>query len=302
MHGESNSIDLPHGHDVIYQDDELVISFLPYDDDQREYFDEECDGYLGGEVYFWFFDVDEDKEDFPLIWNAYEDNAIVLEESDPPGEPVAMLSVVSALGEEQRLMICAKAASMLAKRFKKPLQAIKGRRLGENQEVLYDSDGCVSILTKVPEGYGGLQVVSVYWDKWKDAEPAVWQDDLRGSILTHEFPQGRYALLPVVSGGLSNVARVVPMELAEILAKRFGKRLEPPTRPTDSPSLERTSEADRGKSGGCASVLCLLLGVSVVVSALIASESGTNVAGKANAEQGAAPQLHDPRRSSFIRD
>jgi hypothetical protein len=225
--------------------------------------------------------------------------AIVLEESDPPGEPFAMLSAVSALREEQKLMICAKAASMLAKRFKKPLQAIKGRRLGENQEVLYDSDGCVSILTKVPEGYGNLQVVSVYWDKWKDAEPAIWQDDLRDSIPTHEFPQGRHALLPVVSGGLSNVARVVPMELAEILAKRFGKRLEPPTRPNDSASPERASEADRGKSGGCASVLCLLLGVSIVVGVLVAPESGMNAAGKANAEQGAAPQPPDPLRVEF---
>jgi hypothetical protein len=77
MPGESKSIDLPHGHEVIYQDDEMVISFVPYDDDQREYFDEECEGYLGGEVYFWCFDVDEDNEDFPLIWYADEDKAIV---------------------------------------------------------------------------------------------------------------------------------------------------------------------------------------------------------------------------------
>lgn len=299
MPGESKIIDLPHGHEVIYQDDEIVISFAPYDDDQREYFDEESEGYLGGEVYFWFFDVDEDNEDFPLVWDADQDKAIVLEESDPPGEPVALLSVISALREEQRLMICAKAASTLAKRFKKPLQAIKGRRLEENQEVIYDSDGCVAILTRAPEGYGGLQAVSVYWDKWKDAEPAIWQHDLRDSIETHEFPQGRHALLPVVAGGLSNIARVVPMELAEILAKRFGKRIEAPTRPTDGVSQVRASEPVQGKSGGCASVLCLLLGITVIVGFLVAPESGSSATGKPNAGQSPAQQTPDPLRSEF---
>ena len=232
MLGESKIIDLPHGHEVIYQDDEMVISFAP---------DEEYNEYLCGEVYFWFFDVDEDEdnEDFPLVWDAYKDKAIVLEESDSSGEPVALISVVSAQNEDQRLMISAKAASTLAKRFKKPLQAIKGPRLEENQEVIYDSDGCVAILTRAPEGHASLHVVSVCWDKWEGKGFAIWQDDLRDSIETHEFPQGRHAFLPFVAGGLSNIGRFVPMELAEILAKRFGKRIESPTRPTDGESQVR---------------------------------------------------------------
>lgn len=288
MPGGNNKIDLPPGHEVIYQDEEMVVSLDSVDGLSAE---EDA-----GNVYFWCFEVDEDDEDFPLRWDASEDQKIVLEESDPPGEPVAVLSVLSALLEEQKLLVGAKAASMLAKRFKKPLQAIKGRRLEENQEVLYDSDGCVAILTKAPEGFGDLEAVSVYWDKWKDAEPAIWQHDLRDSIETHEFPQGRHAFIPVVADGMSNIARVVPMELAEILATRFGKRIELPTRPADSASQECASDQDQEKSRGCASVLCLGLGVSGLVGVLV---FGTNTTEKNKAEQVAAPQPPDPLRVEF---
>jgi len=219
MTDHGKTIDLPPGHEVIYQDDEMVISVEGGSDDP--------------DVCFWLFDA-EDLGDMPLRWLSDEDPEIVLEESTEPGESIASLMALTANYEEVVIEITAAAANALAKRIGKSLQAVRGLRVRDGQEVLYDANGCVAILQKDPSESVTFETVLIYWDKWENDGQAIWMHDLRDSIETHEFPQGRHALIPVDDGSGGHVGRAIPMELAEVLARRFGKRIEPPTRPRDT--------------------------------------------------------------------
>lgn len=199
--------------------------------------------------------------------DADENKVIILEESDPPGEPVTMLSVISAQREEQRLIICAKAASLLAKRFKRPMQAIKGPLLRENQELIYDADGCLAILDKTSIGSQTFETVFVHCDRWNTHDQAIWQHELRESISTFIYPQGQLALIVINELGITE-GRLIPMEFAKVLARRFGKRIDPPTQTAGGGSKTHVVESVRSKAGGCASVFCLGLALIAVVAML----------------------------------
>ena len=117
---------------------------------------------------------------------------------------------------------------------------------------------------KTSTGSKTIETVLVYWDQWDTPYQAIWQHELRDSIETHMFPEGQRALIPVLDEGRL-VVRAIPMEFAEVLARRFGKRIEAPTRPADGGPPTPASASERGNSTGCASTLCLFLACIAVL-------------------------------------
>ena len=136
MSGSQNEITIPPDHEVLYQDDDLLITFQP----DPEIADEE----LAHTVHFWFFELEDDDDANPVLWDDGEE--IVLEATQTPGESIAILDVLTEWHEPQLVPIGARPASVLAQRFKKPLRAVKGPRLSANQELIHDANGCVAIL------------------------------------------------------------------------------------------------------------------------------------------------------------
>jgi len=220
----SNGVEIPNDHEVLYQDKDMIVTFPPSDD--------ESDEEIAHLVHFWFFD-EEDEDPSPVCWDPGTE--IVLEESKEEGVTVVVLDVLTEWMEPQIISVDSKIAAILSKRFNRPLRATNTVDLEEHQELLYDSDGCVVILdnTSTALTEGGEALVLVYWDQWESPFQAIWRHDLRDSIQTHSFPNGKLGLIPVLAEGSKEVARAIPMQLVEFLAERFGKRVEDPSKETD---------------------------------------------------------------------
>lgn len=234
-----HQIELPDGHEVIYQDEDLVISLLVEDgaslEDQAQ------------NVFFWIFG---ENEGSPLRWDLSEDKEIILEVSEDTGESFSMLKALSEDFEPFVIPVSARAASMLSRRFKLPQRAIKGPRLGEYDELLYEQDGMHAVLHSLPpDPFTGQarnsKTVSIWDKKWQCSHRGVWLDHLDEVIRTETTPQGQVGCVTLTSPEFDPQVFRIPIELAKILADRFGKNLY---QSTDLPKVRLTPNSQAAMS------------------------------------------------------
>jgi hypothetical protein len=221
---------IPPDHDLLYQDDELIITIS----DQQPEDPEDCFGeeYIRGHVYFWDFDQDEDddNESGPVRWLDGENKTIIIQRTEDPSESVACLNVEvhhGDWGEEQYFYVSAKAAQFLAKRFKRTLKVAQGYPLKDNQEILHEDDQFVVVLTKQETLFDPNMTFMqfVQFTLKSGAEVLVWHDDEDKIITIKIGSMGEYGLITVSSLNTDIHKMAIPSKLARILADRFGKQI-----------------------------------------------------------------------------
>ncbi len=221
---------LPTDHELLYQDDELIITISDqYPEDPEDCYGEE---YIRGDVYFWDFDQEEDnnRESGPIRWLDGENKTILIQRTEDPSESVACLNVEVDHGdweEEQLFFVSAKAAQFLAKRFNRILKVAQGYPLEDNQEILHEDDQFVAVLTKQDIGFKpNSSIVQFVQFVPKDgAEALIWLDDEDKNITIKAGSTGELGFITVNSLNTESHKIAIPLMLARILADRFGKQI-----------------------------------------------------------------------------
>ena len=221
---------MPPDHELLYQDDDLIITISDQQpEDPEDYFGEE---YIRGNVYFWDFDQDEDDDNKsgPVRWLDGENKTIIIQRTEDPSESVARLNVEVDHGdweEEQYFFVSSKAAHFLAKRFNRILKVAQGYPLEENQEILHEDDQTVVVLTKQELGFNqNTEIVQfVQFAPKSGAEVLIWHDNEDKIITIISGSMGEFGLITVSSLNTESHKMAIPSKLARMLADRFGKQI-----------------------------------------------------------------------------
>ena len=223
---------LPPDHELLYQDDELIITISDqYPEDPEDSLGEK---YIKGEVYFWTFDEDEEggNESGPVLWLDRENETIIIQRTEDPSESVACLNIEVDHGdwkEEQYFFVSTRVAQFLAKRFKRILKVAQGYPLSDNQEILHEDDQFVAVLTKQEMGFKPnttiVQFVQFARKYGVEAEALIWLDDEDKIITTERGSMGEFGVITVNGLNTESHKMGISLKLARILADRFGKQV-----------------------------------------------------------------------------
>ena len=218
---------LPSNHDLIYQDNELVITISDqYPADPEETF---AADHIRGCVYFWTYDDGDEEEINPVMWDDSQDKTIIIQRAENPTESASCIHVLTSWNEEQYFYVSAKVGQFLAKRFNRTLKVAKGYPLQDNQEILHEDDNFVVVLTKREIGIEpNITITQIVHFSPKDgveSEDLIWDDNEDENITTNTEQGGEVGYITVFSLNTEKKKISIPLGIAKILATRFRKQI-----------------------------------------------------------------------------